>query len=152
MATVHHTLANRCVVTETGCIEWSDYRNKKGYGVIHVGGTKGSVKLAHRVSYERSIGPIPEGMQVLHRCDNPPCINPNHFFLGNNNDNVQDSVRKGRRRGAVGEKNAACRLTPEQVLKIRADKRLRPVIAAEYNISVHLVAKIRCGGVWKHLK
>lgn len=148
MADINHRLAKHSEVTSTSCIEWTAYRNKKGYGVIRV---NYQTKLAHRVSYEAHIGPIPEGMQVLHRCDNPPCINPEHFFLGNNDDNVQDSVGKGRRRGAPGQANAACRLTPEQVLKIREDSRIQRVIADEYGVARSLIGAIKNREIWQHL-
>jgi HNH endonuclease len=75
------------------CEEYPGYRNRRGYGVIgrHTGN-----KLAHRVSYELHIGPIPEGMLVCHHCDNPPCINPKHLFLGTQKDNMGDCSSKGR--------------------------------------------------------
>lgn len=55
--------------------------------------------LAHRASYEEFIGPIQEGLHVLHRCDVRPCCNPTHLFIGTNQDNINDSVAKGRRKG-----------------------------------------------------
>ena len=62
-----------------------------GYGVVGHNSQK-----AHRVAWELTIGPIPQGMQVLHRCDNPPCVNPEHLFLGTNHDNMLDRQAKGR--------------------------------------------------------
>lgn len=78
------------------CWEWQGYRIDKGYGRLrHEGGKK----LAHRVSYEAFVGAIPDGMCVLHKCDNPPCVNPDHLFLGTNLDNVKDCINKGRHKG-----------------------------------------------------
>lgn len=89
------------------CWEWAGSRNRAGYGVVRM--TDSSFP-AHRVSYELFIGPIPEGWCVCHRCDNPPCCNPNHLFVGTKDDNNQDKVAKGR--------NAAT-LAAEDVTKIR---------------------------------
>lgn len=78
---------------ETGCWEWIAERNRKGYGMFW---HKDSMTGAHRASYELHVGEIPDALHVLHRCDNPPCVNPEHLFLGTNQDNVDDRQRKGR--------------------------------------------------------
>ena len=79
-------------VTETGCWIWT--RSKcRGYGRISYNGTG---KMAHRISWEIHCGPIPEGMLVLHKCDVPACVNPEHLFLGTYKDNTQDAIKKGR--------------------------------------------------------
>lgn len=76
-----------------GCIEWTKGVNRHGYGRIRVGS---KIHLAHRVSYTLHVGPIPEGLLVLHHCDNPKCINPKHLFIGTDQDNSDDKVRKNR--------------------------------------------------------
>src|SRR5690349_13982377 len=78
----------------TPCIEWDGTRHVKGYGQITI---RGRTVRAHRLAWEKANGPIPEGMMVCHKCDNPPCINPEHLFLGTSKDNAQDSIIKGRR-------------------------------------------------------
>lgn len=91
--TVEERFLQKIKVNEsTSCWEWQAFKNKKGYG--HFKHEKEI--LAHRVSYILYIGLIADGMMVCHRCDNPSCVNPNHFFLGTNKDNINDAQSKGR--------------------------------------------------------
>jgi hypothetical protein len=79
--------------TERGCILWVGAKNNRGYGSVRVNGvTRG----AHRLAWELAFGPIPSGVEVLHRCDNRPCVNTGHLFLGSQRDNIHDMIRKGR--------------------------------------------------------
>lgn len=82
-------------VIKTGidtCWKWDGAKLKHGYG-RYSGGL-----LAHRIAYELLVGPIPQGLLVLHSCDNPECTNPKHLFLGDHSDNAKDMVAKGRNR------------------------------------------------------
>jgi len=81
------------VVTDTGCWEWQRARSSTGYGAIAV---DRKTRGVHRVSYEVFIGPIPDGLCVMHRCDNPPCCNPAHLMVGTKGDNNADRAAKGR--------------------------------------------------------
>ena len=79
---------------DSGCWLWTGSRRRHGYGRMYSLDRKGL--SAHRVSWELFRGPIPDGLDVLHKCDNPPCVNPDHLFVGTMQDNMDDMVRKGR--------------------------------------------------------
>ena len=81
-----------------GCWYWTASTDPLGYGFFHVSGRK-KVR-AHRVAWELTNGPIPQGMLVCHTCDHPSCVRPDHLFLGTNDDNLKDMARKGRARNA----------------------------------------------------
>lgn len=78
---------------DTPCVEWQGARTASGYGNRF---RHGRYVGAHRIAWEETFGPIPEGLCVLHRCDNRPCINPEHLFLGTKGDNIRDAIAKGR--------------------------------------------------------
>src|SRR5688572_21396248 len=84
------------VLKTAGCWRWLATKNNKGYGMIGINAAIGK-RLAHRVSYELYVGPIPDGLCVLHHCDNPECTRPDHLFLGTKKDNMADMDAKGRR-------------------------------------------------------
>ncbi len=84
--------------TPSGCWEWQKYRTIAGYGQLRF---RGRTTAAHRLAWELANGPIPEGLHVLHHCDNPPCCNPAHLFTGDDQANAQDAVRKGRHSSMV---------------------------------------------------
>lgn len=103
---------------ETGCWEWQGAR-VRGYGTLSLG--DGKSKLAHRRAYEVWIAPIADGLYCLHKCDNPPCINPEHLFLGDQSKNMQDAQNKGRMRvkGPKPEPRRVLKLNRESVEEIR---------------------------------
>jgi hypothetical protein len=115
------------------CWPWVGCLTPKGYGQINSGG-RGSPVAVHRLAYFLLFGPIPKGMLVLHRCDNPACVRPDHLFLGTAQDNSSDMVRKGRARGIRGNHPKA-KLREEQVIEIRRRYALG-------NVSMRGLAKI----------
>ena len=92
---IHHRFWSKVHVTN-GCWLWTRCRRKDGYGKL---GLFGEIVYAHRVAWLLTNGPIPKGLCVLHHCDNPPCCNPDHLFLGTRADNATDRDTKGRTRG-----------------------------------------------------
>lgn len=122
-----------------------------GYGQFRASRTdpRYAPRLAHKLSWIFSFGPIPPGLSVLHKCDNRKCVNPSHLFLGTQGDNIKDMVKKGR--GCYGERNAMAKLTETQVIEIHSDKRRTFIIAREYGVSSSVVSNIRKEKTWKHL-
>jgi len=129
----------------SGCWLWLRAQNGAGYGTFHhTRGRKNSKStLAHRFAYQRAKGSIPLGAHVLHRCDNPICVNPEHLFVGTARDNLEDMAKKGR---ASGQKLALA-----DVQAIREDTRSLKAVAADYGVSISLISKIRHRAVWEHL-
>lgn len=130
------------------CWPWNGATAAFGHGCIYGDDRK---LLAHRVSYELNVGPIPSGIWVLHRCDNPPCINPSHLFLGTPADNMADMAAKGRKTWVAGEVCWNAKLTPDDVIKIRESHLLQSEIAAQFGIAQSLVSKIRNRRAWVHV-
>lgn len=100
----------------TGCWLWGGSTTEGGYGRFRYNGKS---CRAHRVAWELTNGPIPTGMEVMHSCDNPPCVNPRHLSLGTVKDNAEDRCRKGRSVNLRGEAHGSSKLTAEQVAEIR---------------------------------
>ena len=123
-----------------GCIEWTEGRTNEGYGYKR---HEGKSWLAHRWAWMMKHGPIPEGLCVLHRCDNPPCVNVDHLFLGTRVDNNNDKMAKGRHVTSPGERNGSAKLTVEQVREIRASTATHRVLAERYGISRTSISYIK---------
>ena len=127
-----------------GCIEWQRHRNKAGYG--KVGG-----KLAHRIAFQLHTGIDPKGMLVCHKCDNPPCINPEHLFLGTHQDNSDDKMMKGRFKKMLGEKNGCAKMTDEIAQKLIDEPGTYRAVARKFGVSPSVVRNAKLGIKWKHL-
>lgn len=126
-STIATRLAAKCVPAPNGCIEFTGCRNQFGYGRISRGVRGEGSENAHRVAWMLANGPVPDGLWVLHHCDNPPCCNPDHLFLGDVAANVQDMINKGRGAGhrPAGEVHPDAKLNDEQVVYLR---RLAPLV------------------------
>lgn len=133
----------------TGCTVWTGGRaNSFGNGTICIDGKKW---LVHRAAWVEQNGPIPDGLDCLHHCDNPPCWNVNHIFLGTDADNMADRDRKGRHVPLPGEKHGMAILTDRQVRAIRQDPRAARLVAADFGVSTSNVYMIRGGHTWRHI-
>jgi hypothetical protein len=99
------------------CWEWKAGLRKDGYAQFRMGGAKGTMLKAHRVAYELTHNASPGDLYVCHSCDNRKCVNPNHLFLGTDEDNKQDMMNKGRQ--SKGEKQGRHKLSLDQVILIR---------------------------------
>ncbi len=130
------------------CWEWRASRNRQGYGLFKAGG---KTQRAHRIMYELMVGPIPNGLCVLHTCDNPPCVNLAHLWLGTRADNNHDRDAKGRQVALKGEHVNGARLTKEKVLAIRSDHRSCRTIGADYGVSYATIGYIKRRETWAHI-
>jgi hypothetical protein len=142
---------------EEPCWLWIGSKDKFGYGYITSGGRHGKNLGAHRVAYELAFGMIPANMCVLHACDVPACVNPNHLFLGSRIDNNLDRDAKGRGRpnGLRGSRHPRAKISEKDIPIIHARAwagEPRSQIARCYGISKAQVGSIKHGRTWKHVE
>jgi DNA-binding transcriptional regulator YiaG len=137
-----------------GCWNWTGGTHKKGYGTLQGGdGTNRNI-ATHRFSYELHKGPIPAGMYVMHICDNPRCVNPDHLKLGTATDNVRDMWEKGRAKptGVKGEGHKKAKLTEDDVRMLRADTtKNNHEWARHFGVSANAIRHARIGRNWSHI-
>lgn len=132
------------------CWLWTGSRNARGYGSFGLRGRR--TALAHRVSFFLATNRDPGALLVCHRCDNPPCVNPGHLFLGTDADNAADQKSKGRTPSRHGQRNSRARLSLEQVESIRrmrASGALLRDVAAAFEVSKGHVSHICSGRAWR---
>ena len=142
---------------ESPCWVWTGAENGRGYGRLGIGDVW---VYAHRHSFILANGPLPEfpgthAACVLHRCDNPPCVRPDHLFLGTQRENLADMMRKGRANQVRGERTRAARLTDAQVREIRtlyaAGILDGPKLAGRFGVDHSTVYAIINRRTWRHL-
>lgn len=142
--------------TERGCLEWPGARQARGVGYGSIMVTTGKTALTHRVAYEVARGPIPDGLWVLHRCDNKACVNVEHLFLGTHQDNMADMASKGRARPARFRGNDCpwSRISAADAAIIRhlaqsgANHRRLAVL---YGVTHGMVSRIKLRKAWAHV-
>lgn len=137
--------------TKAGCMEWQGTVGSTGYGLIRIGPAKAGKAGVHRVAYELANGPIPDGMDVCHRCDNRRCCNPEHLFLGTRKDNVADMVAKNRH--AWRNPPPWTKLSDvdvSDILVLRSFGMSRKAIAREYGVSRPLISMLVSGSLKRY--
>ena len=144
---------NHVIVTPS-CWLWQGNKSKFGHGSIGNGNhnqtiSKKRLLAVHRVSYELLVGPIPHGLCVLHKCDVPNCINPDHLFLGTKLDNTTDMISKNRMK--VGVALPQSRLTEDQVRQIFFSTDTQEALAKKFTIAQSTISFIKNGKRWKHI-
>lgn len=159
--TLSERLQLRSKDAENGCRVWQGAVNTAGYGHLKTGGR---YLDTHRAAWIAKHGEIPDGLWVLHKCDNPPCINPDHLFLGTHQDNCDDKVDKGRQiRGKKqsgilkkvvrrGDRHRNSKLTYEKVFEMRwleAMGRTHTSLAKEYGVSQSVASDAITGRSWQ---
>lgn len=138
------------VIRKDGCWDFNGCRGRGGYALMSIAGKS---KSASRVSWMIHNGPIPESLFVLHKCDNPPCTNPEHLFLGTTKQNAQDRSIKGRNSNQNGENNHSAKLIASQVVEIRELCKIMPIqeIANKFNVAIGTINSIKYRQNWRHI-
>lgn len=132
----------------SGCWEWPFTKNKRGYGQVTIDGRK---DMAHRVIF-RLINEtaIPPGLEILHDCDNPPCVDPRHLLIGTHRQNMRDMIARGRHRAPVGEAASNVKLTADDVRFIRSSDSSARQLSDALGVSAAQIYLIRQGKSWRH--
>jgi len=145
---VEKYIRDRIIVNkENNCWEWTGSISTKGYPQS---GLSRYSKVASRTSYMVFIGKIPKGILVCHKCDNPKCVNPDHLFLGTQQDNMNDMVEKGR--SLRGEKHPKTKLNESDVRRIRKSRYKPCILARKYKVSQSAIRHIQDRRTWKHVQ
>lgn len=141
-----------------GCWLWLG-KKRDGYGRVFVDGPR-YVSATHMALLVFRGEYVPEGLRVCHRCDNPPCVNPDHLFIGTQADNILDMTAKGRgvppppnatKNRARGERSGMSKLTEEAVIEIRRSREPSSVLAKRFNVNHSTVSAARRGVTWRHV-
>lgn len=155
MTTTAELLAKAHPNPTTGCLEWRTHLggSKRAYGRVVMGNRKTGryYRYAHRLVWESIHGPLGRGQCVLHRCDNPCCVNPEHLFVGSQADNMRDMAAKGRGGAPRGAEHLSAKMSEAQARYVLGSDRPPTELAAELGVSYQSIWALRAGKTWKHL-
>ena len=134
-----------------GCWRWKGQLDPYGYGHTKYQGHR---QGAHRVAWQLAYGPIPVGLYVLHHCDNPRCVRPEHLFIGTQAENIRDMIEKGRFAVTLGEQQGGAKLTARQVAEIRRlaqEGWTNRAIAPLFGVTQSNVSRVVRRNTWGHV-
>lgn len=137
-------------IDENGCWNWKKSKHRQGYGNFPY---KRKILLAHRASWILFKGDLNENVLVCHKCDNCSCVNPDHLFLGNQQDNMKDMFNK-KRKNHKGESHPGCKLNKDKILEIKKllqEGLSQSKIAKKFSIKQTTVSSIKLGKIWKEI-
>lgn len=140
----------------SGCFIWERALTGTGYGQFRAGsmrdGTRRNV-TASRYACELAYGPIPEGLQALHKCDNKLCVNPDHLYIGNRSDNANDAFARKKKipHRLVGSVNPKAKLTEDDVRTIRGSALSLGALSKHYGVSKTQISWVKQGKSWSHV-
>lgn len=128
------------------CWEWTGRRNTSGYGLTAI---RGGSELAHRAYWQLIVGEIPEGLYLLHSCDNKKCVNPAHLRIGTHAENMAEAKERNRMRPLRGDKNGRAKISYEIADEIRKDSGSSNVaLGRRYGVSDVVISNVRMGKSW----
>ena len=146
-------IVGRWTVKANGCWEWNGHPCTNGYGQFSISGV---LHMAHRISWIFHNGDImDDNVKVLHSCDNKLCVNPEHLFLGSQQDNADDMRAKNRAPNQAGANNGNAKLNEIKVAAIRIalnNGRSRSELAKEYSVSWNTIDQIKSNKIWRHVQ
>jgi hypothetical protein len=155
--------ANIQTDSSTGCWNWQGAKTSIGYGALTIGDPR-HLMGTHKIALAIFGAGVPEGLFACHKCDNPACCNPNHLFVGNQQDNMADKVAKGRQaKGDTinwhlypetvkrGESHHNAKLNKAAVIDIKTSALTGAELAIKYNISRSAICAVRKGRMWSHI-
>lgn len=134
------------------CWIWTASKNYDGYGTFRTGN---SIVKAHRFAFEQANATkIEHKKLILHKCDTPSCVNPNHLFMGTQSDNMQDMATKNRGvfPNQIGSAHSRAKLNDSDVVQILSEKSSHINLAKKYGVSRSTISMIKSGKNWKHIE